>query len=52
VTGAPIKFSETPGRVRSAAPLPAQHTREALRGLLGMGDSEIDEYVRDGVVAG
>jgi crotonobetainyl-CoA:carnitine CoA-transferase CaiB-like acyl-CoA transferase len=51
VTGAPIKFSETPGQVRSAAPLPAQHTREALRTLLGMPDSEIDQYVRDGVVA-
>lgn len=50
VTGAPIKFSATPGQVRSAAPLPAQHTREALRTLLDLDDAAIDEYVRQGVI--
>lgn len=50
VTGAPIKFSETPGRVREAAPLAAGHTREALKELLQMDDAAIDECVREGIV--
>lgn len=34
------KFSETPGQVRSTAPLPGQHTDEVLRAL-GRSDEEI-----------
>lgn len=50
VTGVPVKLSETPGSVASAAPLVGQHTREVLREVLGMKDTEIDELVRDRVV--
>ncbi|MCC6365295.1 MAG: CoA transferase [Bryobacterales bacterium] len=50
VTGVPVKLSEMPGSVESAAPLVGQHTRETLRVLLGMKDSEIDELVRGRVI--
>jgi crotonobetainyl-CoA:carnitine CoA-transferase CaiB-like acyl-CoA transferase len=39
--GLPIKFSETPGSVRRAAPLLGQHTREVLREY-GYSDAQID----------
>ncbi len=38
VTGLPIKFSATPGQITTAAPLLGQHTRAALRDLLGIED--------------
>ena len=38
VTGLPIKFSATPGQITTAAPLLGQHTRTALRDLLGIED--------------
>jgi crotonobetainyl-CoA:carnitine CoA-transferase CaiB-like acyl-CoA transferase len=47
--GLPIKFSETPGGVRRAAPLFGQHTREILRDH-GFSDSEIDRLLAQGVV--
>ncbi|MBI4908029.1 MAG: CoA transferase [Acidobacteria bacterium] len=50
VTGAPIKFSETPGQVERAAPLPGQHTREALMHLLGLDAAAIDSLIARGVV--
>lgn len=37
--GIPVKFSETPGEIRSTAPIPGQHTAEILAGL---GYSELD----------
>jgi crotonobetainyl-CoA:carnitine CoA-transferase CaiB-like acyl-CoA transferase len=42
--GLPIKFSETPGSVRRAAPLLGQHTREVLREH-GYSDGQIDRLV-------
>lgn len=42
VTGVPVKLSETPGAVRSAAPRIGEHTREVLRTLLGLSDPELD----------
>ena len=41
--GIPAKLSETPGRIRSAAPMLGQHTAEVLKDLLGMqhGDLEL-----------
>jgi len=39
--GLPIKFSDTPGGVRKAAPLFGEHTREVLREH-GFSDAEID----------
>ncbi|RMF20506.1 MAG: CoA transferase, partial [Deltaproteobacteria bacterium] len=38
------KLSETPGRVRTPAPEPGQHTKEVLREV-GYSDEEIDEIV-------
>ncbi len=50
VTGTPIKMSETPGRVRSAAPLLGQHTREALTSLLGLDEAALDALEQEGVI--
>lgn len=38
VTGLPIKLSATPGAITTAAPRLGEHTRTALRDLLGMED--------------
>jgi crotonobetainyl-CoA:carnitine CoA-transferase CaiB-like acyl-CoA transferase len=42
--GLPIKFSDTPGGVRRAAPILGQHTREVLEEH-GFSDTEIDQMV-------
>jgi len=47
--GPPIKFSDTPGDVRRAAPLFGQHTREVLREN-GFSDTEIDQLLSQGVI--
>ena len=48
--GLPIKFSDTPGSVRSAAPLLGQHTRVVLMSL-GYSDQEIEALEKTGAVA-
>lgn len=50
VTGAPIKFSETPGEVCTAAPLIGQHTREVLSDLLKLSASDLDRLESAGVI--
>jgi crotonobetainyl-CoA:carnitine CoA-transferase CaiB-like acyl-CoA transferase len=47
--GLPIKFSETPGGVRSAAPVLGQHTQEVLREH-GFSNAEIDQMAAQGVI--
>ncbi len=47
--GLPIKFSETPGSVRRAAPVLGEHTREVLREH-GFSDAEADEMAAQGAV--
>ena len=47
--GAPVKFSETPGGVETAAPLYGQHTREVLAEY-GYAAAEIDALVAAGAV--
>jgi len=47
--GLPIKFSETPGGVRRAAPLLGQHTREVLREH-GYSETEIDRMAEQGAI--
>src|SRR6202048_532313 len=47
--GLPIKFSETPGGVRRAAPVFGQHTREVLREH-GFSDAEVDQMAALGAV--
>ena len=50
MTGPPVRLSETPGSVRSPAPLLGQHTDEILRERLGFGDDEIGRLRRAGVI--
>jgi crotonobetainyl-CoA:carnitine CoA-transferase CaiB-like acyl-CoA transferase len=45
-----VRMSETPGGVRSVAPLLGQHTDEVLRDQLGLGAAEIDALRRDGAI--
>src|SRR5579864_289536 len=47
--GLPIKFSDTPGGVRRAAPLFGQHTREVLREH-GFSDAEIERMATQGAI--
>jgi len=45
----PLKFSETPGTIRSFAPLLGQHTREIMLDL-GYSETEIEELHHNGTV--
>jgi crotonobetainyl-CoA:carnitine CoA-transferase CaiB-like acyl-CoA transferase len=47
--GLPVKFSNTPGKVRTGAPLYGQHTREVLREH-GFTDDEISALQSEGAV--
>ncbi len=47
--GHPVKFTETPASIRSAAPLLGQHSREVLREA-GYGDTEIEAMIASGGV--
>jgi crotonobetainyl-CoA:carnitine CoA-transferase CaiB-like acyl-CoA transferase len=49
--GLPVKFSNTPGKVRTGAPLYGQHTREVLREH-GFSDDEISALQGEGAVIG
>ena len=48
--GAPVKFSATPGGVRSAAPVMGQHTQQILEEA-GYGHEEIDGLINSGATA-
>jgi CoA:oxalate CoA-transferase len=48
VVGVPVKLSETPGRVRTPAPLLGEHTAEVLSGL-GYGD-RIEKLKQSGII--
>ena len=48
--GVPIKLSDTPARIRSAAPVLGQHTDRILRSDLGLSDSEIQELRTAGAI--
>jgi len=47
--GVPIKFSETPGAVRTPAPEMGEHTEEILKGL-GYDQAKIDHLRKEGVI--
>ena len=49
-TGTPLKLSETPGRVRSLAPLPGEHNEEVFVGLLGHSRDDLARWEAEGVV--
>jgi crotonobetainyl-CoA:carnitine CoA-transferase CaiB-like acyl-CoA transferase len=50
MTGPPVRLSETPGSVRSPAPLLGEHTDEILRERLALSDSEIARLHETGVI--
>jgi formyl-CoA transferase len=50
LTGVPIKYSETPGRVQSAPPLLGEHTDEILTGLLGYPAERVEALRREGAI--
>ncbi len=50
VTGPPVKLSETPGTVRSAAPQLGEHSRTALHQLLGLSDAELDRLTEGAIL--
>jgi crotonobetainyl-CoA:carnitine CoA-transferase CaiB-like acyl-CoA transferase len=47
--GLPVKFSQTPGKVQSGAPVYGEHTREILREH-GFTRDEIAAFEREGAV--
>lgn len=52
VTGPPVKFSATPGRIPRPAPHLGEHTREALTELLGCDESALNRLESSGVIRG
>jgi crotonobetainyl-CoA:carnitine CoA-transferase CaiB-like acyl-CoA transferase len=50
VTGLPVKFSATPGQVRSGPPEVGQHSRDILAELLGLSSPKLDELESAGVI--
>jgi crotonobetainyl-CoA:carnitine CoA-transferase CaiB-like acyl-CoA transferase len=50
MTGPPVRMSETPGAVRTPAPLLGEHTEEILRDRLGMSGAEIARLHNEGVI--
>ena len=46
----PAKFSETPGEVRSAAPLLGQNNNEILTHLLGYTEEQVQQLEKEGVI--
>ena len=47
--GLPVKFSATPGKVATGAPVYGQHSREVLAEY-GFGESEIEKFIASGAV--
>src|SRR5215470_14337576 len=46
----PMRFSATPVDYHNPPPLLGEHTREVLRGILGLGEGEIDALAVEGVI--
>ena len=42
VVGVPIRFSKTPGSVRTPSPSLGEHTEEVLKEVLGMDETQIE----------
>jgi formyl-CoA transferase len=50
LTGIPIKYSATPGKIRGAPPLLGQQTEEILAAVLGYSEDRIASLREDGVI--
>lgn len=50
MVGVPVRLSETPGAIRTPAPLLGQHTDEVLSDRLGLDDEEIERLRRAGAI--
>lgn len=50
VTGTPLKFSDTPGSVRTPPPLLGEHTNAVLEDLLGLDRAQVDALRAKGVI--
>jgi formyl-CoA transferase/CoA:oxalate CoA-transferase len=50
MTGPPVRMSDTPGMVRTPAPLLGEHTEEILRDRLGMNAEEIEQLKQAGII--
>jgi glutaryl-CoA transferase len=50
LVASPMRFSATPIEHRRAPPVLGQHTDEVLRGLLKLGEAEIEQLRSDGVI--
>jgi len=48
--GPPVRMSDTPGRVRTPAPLLGEHTEEVLSSRLGLTAAEITRLRHAGVI--
>ncbi|HET7595956.1 MAG TPA: CoA transferase [Burkholderiales bacterium] len=48
--GSPVRLSRTPARMRTAAPVHGQHTREVLSEVLGMSAAQITSLEAAGIV--
>jgi crotonobetainyl-CoA:carnitine CoA-transferase CaiB-like acyl-CoA transferase len=48
--GLPVKFSDTPGKVETGAPLYGQHTREVLQAH-GFDDADLETLLAEGAIA-
>ena len=51
VTNFPVKFSETPGEIRTATPLLGQHNEEILSTVLGYTTEQIQKLEKQGVIS-
>jgi len=51
VVNFPVKLSETPGQVVSAAPLLGQNNKEVLINYLGYTEADIEQLTKEGVIA-
>jgi crotonobetainyl-CoA:carnitine CoA-transferase CaiB-like acyl-CoA transferase len=49
VTGVPINFDKTPGKIQRGAPILGEHTREVLREI-GYDDEKIADLIEAGVI--
>jgi CoA:oxalate CoA-transferase len=50
MTGPPVRMSDTPGAVRTPAPLLGEHTADVLKNRLGLTDAEVAQLQSAGVI--